>query len=161
MRILGVDPALSITGYGVIDFKNNKSRLIEAGIVRTNAKEDLTLRLNKIYQALLKLIDELKPDVLVLEKLYAHYRHPTTAYQLGHARGVVCLLCAMRNIPLIEYAATRVRKAILGRGNASKFQVQQMVMHVLSLGTVSPKYMDVTDALALALAYTNVARSRL
>jgi len=161
MRILGVDPALSITGYGVIEFKNNRSMLIEAGIVRTNAKEGLASRLNKIYQALLKLIDEVKPDVLVLEKLYAHYRHPTTAYELGHARGVVCLLCANKNMPLVEYAATRVRKAILGRGNASKLQVQQMVMHILSLGKVSPKYLDVTDALALALAYTNTVRSQL
>ncbi|MDD5044641.1 MAG: crossover junction endodeoxyribonuclease RuvC [Candidatus Omnitrophica bacterium] len=161
MRILGIDPALTTTGYGLIEFKNNKPRLIEAGVVRTDAKDDLAKRLNKIYRSLLKLVDETKPDVLVLEKLYAHYAHPTTAYLLGHARGVVCLLCAVKNIPLVEYAATHVRKAVLGRGSASKLQVQQMVMHVLSLGAVSPKYFDVTDALALALAHTNVARSRL
>ena len=161
MRILGVDPALSITGYGVIEFKHHTPRLIEAGIVRTDSRQEIAKRLYKIYQALLKLVDELKPDVLVLEKLYAHYRHPTTAYQLGHARGVVCLLCAVKNIPLVEYAATRVRKAVLGRGNASKLQVQRMVMHALALESLPPKYMDVTDALALAIAHTHVVRSRL
>ncbi|MCM8779691.1 MAG: crossover junction endodeoxyribonuclease RuvC [Candidatus Omnitrophica bacterium] len=159
MRILGVDPALSITGYGVIEFRNNRLRLIEAGVIRTDAKCGLPQRLHKIYRSLFKLIDETRPDVLVLEKLYAHYRHPVTAYQLAHARGVVCLLCADKNIPLIEYAATRVRKGILGRGNASKFQVQKMVMQALSLGSVSPKYLDVTDALALALVHTNTLRS--
>ncbi|MCM8770941.1 MAG: crossover junction endodeoxyribonuclease RuvC [Candidatus Omnitrophica bacterium] len=161
MRILGVDPALRITGYGLIDFKNNKYRLVEAGIIRTDARQSLAQRLNKIYQALFKLVDELKPECLVLEKLYAHYRHPTTAYQLAHARGVICLLCAARNIPLFEYAATRVRKAILGRGNASKYQVQRMVLNILSLNSLSLKYTDITDALALAIAHTHTLRSRL
>ena len=94
MRILGVDPALTITGYGVIDFKNNKIALLEAGIVRTSPKQVLTERLDRIYRAMTKLISDSRPDVAVLEKLYAHYRHPTTAYLLGQARGVICLACA-------------------------------------------------------------------
>ena len=91
-----------------------------------------------------------------MEKLYAHYHHPTTAYILGQARGVICLACARnRNIPLVEYAATRVKKAVLGRGLASKYQVQQMVMSLLDLKE-SPKYTDVTDALALAIAHSYI-----
>jgi crossover junction endodeoxyribonuclease RuvC len=105
------------------------------------------------------LIADIKPDALVLEKLYAHYRHPTTAYLLGQARGVICLACAKANIPLVEYAATRVKKAIVGKGLASKNQVQRMVSSMLSLATM-PKYTDITDALALAIAHHYIMRSK-
>jgi crossover junction endodeoxyribonuclease RuvC len=157
MIILGIDPALRVTGYGVIDTKNNKLSLLEAGIVTTSSKEILPKRLDKIYHAVLKLISDTKPDVLVLEKLYAHYRHPTTAYLLGQARGVICLACATKNISLVEYAATRVKKAIIGRGLADKFQVQRMVVNILHLNRL-PKYTDVTDALALAIAHSYIAK---
>jgi crossover junction endodeoxyribonuclease RuvC len=152
MVILGIDPALSITGYGAIEAKNNIISLLEAGIISTSAKEKLPRRLEKIYAGATKLIADIKPDALVLEKLYAHYRHPTTAYLLGQARGVICLACAKANIPLVEYAATRVKKAIVGKGLASKNQVQRMVSSMLSLATM-PKYTDITDALALAIAH--------
>lgn len=157
MIILGVDPALKITGYGVIDAKKNSLNLIEAGIISTTPKEQLQKRLDKIYRAITKLISDTRPDVLVLEKLYAHYRHPTTAYLLGQARGVICLACATKHIPLAEYAATRVKKALVGKGLASKSQVQRMVAVALNLKTL-PKYMDVTDALALAIAHSHVER---
>ncbi len=160
MIILGVDPALAITGYGVIDVKNNKPYLVEAGIISTSPKEALPERLNKIHKGILKLISDTKPHVLVLEKLYAHYRHPVTAFLLGQARGVICLACAKENIPLAEYAATRIKKAIVGKGLASKNQVQRMVATMLSLDSV-PKYTDVTDALALAIAHSNIIRFKL
>lgn len=159
MVILGIDPALSVTGYGVIDARNNNLSLLEAGIVLTSAKDILPRRLDKIYRTLIKLISDTKPDVLVLEKLYAHYRHPTTAYLLGQARGVICLACATKNTPLVEYAATRVKKAVVGQGLASKNQVQRMVASTLNLKTL-PKYSDVTDALALAIAHSYIIRSR-
>ncbi len=157
MRILGIDPALTVTGYGVIDFKKNKFSLLEAGIVTTDSSTSILKRLDKIYRAVTKLILDTKPDVMVLEKLYAHYRHPTTAYILGQARGVICLACARENIPLAEYAATRVKKAIVGNGLASKYQIQRMVATILNLNSL-PKYTDVTDALALAIAYSYIVR---
>ena len=160
MRILGVDPALSITGYGIIDFNKNRLSLLEAGIVRTSPRQTLTERLDKIYRAIDKLIFDTKPDVMVLEKLYVHYRHPTTAYLLGQARGVICLACAKKNIPLFEYAATRVKKAIVGNGLASKYQVQRMVVNILSLKTI-PRYTDVTDALALAITHSYIIKSKI
>jgi crossover junction endodeoxyribonuclease RuvC len=160
MRILGVDPALTITGYGVIDFKNNKIALLEAGIVRTSPKQVLTERLDRIYRAMTKLISDSRPDVAVLEKLYAHYRHPTTAYLLGQARGVICLACAEERIPLVEYAATRVKKAIVGQGLAPKYQIQKMVVNILNLQSL-PKYTDVTDALALAITHSYIIRSKI
>lgn len=155
MRILGIDPALTITGYGLIDAQKNKLSLIEAGVIITSAKQTLEERLKKIYSATRKLISDTKPDALVLEKIYAHYRHPATAYLLGHARGIICLICAQNNIPLIEYAATRVKKAVVGRGLASKQQVQRMVAAMLNLKAL-PRYTDVTDALALAIAYSYI-----
>ena len=159
MVILGIDPALAITGYGVIDASNNNLSLLEAGIVSTSVRDNVPRRLDKIYRAMIKLISDTKPDVMVLEKLYAHYRHPTTAYLLGQARGVICLACATKNIPLVEYAATRVKKAIVGRGLASKNQVQRMVANTLRLSSL-PRYSDVTDALALAIAHSYMVRSK-
>ena len=117
-------------------------------------------RLDKIYKGITKLINDTNPDSLVLEKLYAHYRHPTTAIILGQARGVICLACAANNIPLIEYSATRVKKAIVGKGLASKQQVQRMVANALNIKCL-PKYMDVTDALALAIAHSQIAKFRI
>ncbi|MCX5710958.1 MAG: crossover junction endodeoxyribonuclease RuvC [Candidatus Omnitrophica bacterium] len=159
MRILGVDPALTITGYGVIDIDNKKIALIEAGIISTSSKDEIAKRLERINKAVNKLIADTKPDCLVLEKIYAHYRHPTTSYILGQARGVICLACAQAKIPLVEYAATRVKKAIVGKGLASKTQVQRMVANTLNLTSI-PKYTDVTDALALALAHSAIMRAR-
>jgi crossover junction endodeoxyribonuclease RuvC len=160
MVILGVDPALSITGYGVINLEDGRLALIEAGIITTQAKEELPSRLDKIFRALLKLITDTRPEVLVLEKLYAHYRHPTTAYLLGQARGVICLASSEKKVSLVEYAATRVKKAVVGKGLASKTQVQKAVARILSLDSV-PKYTDVTDALALAIAHCYIARIRI
>jgi crossover junction endodeoxyribonuclease RuvC len=159
MKILGIDPALTITGYGVIQARGNKISLVEAGIISTSAKETITRRLDKIYRGIVKLISDISPDVWVLEKIYAHYRHPTTAYILGQARGVICLACATKNIPLAEYAATRVKKAVVGEGLASKAQVQRMVADLLGLSSL-PKYTDITDALALAIAYSYIVRPK-
>ena len=158
MRILGIDPALTVTGYGLIEAKKNKLYIIEAGIVSTDSRETTPQRLDKIHRSILNLINESKPEVMVLEKLYAHYRHPTTAYLLGQARGVICLACAKANIPLAEYSATRVKKAVVGNGQASKYQVQRMVANILNLNSL-PKYTDVTDALALAISHSYITRS--
>lgn len=160
MRILGIDPALSVTGYGVIDVKRGRISLVEAGVIRTLQQAPLTERLNKIYLAVVKLILDTKPDAAVLEKLYAHYRHPTTAYLLGQARGVIILACAKNNLPVEEYAATRIKKAIVGEGLASKFQVQKIVIGLLNLKS-APKFMDVTDALALAIAHSYINKVKI
>jgi crossover junction endodeoxyribonuclease RuvC len=160
MRILGIDPALTITGYGVIEADKKKVSLVEAGIITTRSKDETPKRLDKINKAISKLIADTRPDCLVLEKIFAHYRHPATSYILGQARGVICLACAEARIPLVEYAATRVKKAIVGKGLASKAQVQKMVSNTLNLSTL-PKYADVTDALALALAHSAIMRVRI
>jgi len=160
MIILGIDPALAITGYGVIQVKGNCLVLQEAGIIQTQAKEDTSKRLDKIYRGIIKLIEDTHPHCLVLEKIYSHYRHPTTSYILGQARGVICLAAASKGIPFFEYSATRIKKAIVGKGLASKAQVQRMVANTLELKTL-PRYMDVTDALALAIAHSYIIKSKI
>ncbi len=160
MIILGVDPALTITGYGVIQVKAGILAIREAGIIRTSVKDPVPKRLDKIYRGVVKLIDDMRPDCLVLEKIYSHYRHPATAYILGQARGVICLAAATKNIPFFEYAATRIKKAIVGKGLASKAQVQRMVANTLGLKNL-PKYMDVTDALALAIAHSYIVKVKI
>jgi crossover junction endodeoxyribonuclease RuvC len=152
MRIVGIDPALTRTGYGVIDFSKKKATLLEAGIIRTSVSSTLPRRLAKIYDAVTALIADTKSEIMVVEKLYAHWRHPATAFVLGQARGVICLASAAARINFVEYSATRVKKAIVGRGHASKDQVQRMVAH--TLGLKEPvQYSDITDALALALTH--------
>jgi crossover junction endodeoxyribonuclease RuvC len=157
MIILGVDPALTVTGYGVICAKQRRLSLVEAGIITTRAKEDIGSRLSSIYCGIIRLIEDASPQVLVLEKIYSHYRHPATSYVLGQARGVICLAAATKGIPLVEYAATRVKKSVVGQGLASKLQVQKMVAGLLGLKGL-PKYADVTDALALAIAHSYIMR---
>lgn len=163
MKILGVDPGLRITGYGVIstelDSHENSAVLLEAGIVKTKPTEGISERLRKIHQSLSEVISELKPNVIVLEKLYAHYKHPATAILMGHARGVVCLLGGIHKIPLVSLASTHVKKSITGHGHAGKMQVQRMVQRELMLDRL-PEPPDVADALAIALAYVSILKKK-
>lgn len=156
MLILGVDPGLNITGLGLIEYSKAGFSLVSAGYIRTSAKQPLSKRLEKIYSGLSKTIDQKKPDVLVLEKLYVHYRHTTTAFLLGHARGVISLVAALKNIKLQEYPVTRINKAVLGRGNASKEQVQRMIQSIFNLKN-APEPQDIADALALAVAHAYIS----
>lgn len=156
MRILGIDPGLHTTGYGLIEGKGLRVILIEAGFIRTNPKENLPARLGHIHRAVNKIIRKFKPEVLVLEKLYAHWKHPTTAYILGYARGMVCLAAEENNIEVFEYAATRIKKALVGNGHASKLQIQRMIQELLALKTM-PEPPDVSDALALSIGHSYIA----
>ena len=159
MKILGVDPGLRITGYGVLSVRTARGAMprfdiLEAGIVRTKEDEGIGARLRKIYTGLSDVIEEFKPDALVIEKLYAHYEHPATAILMGHARGVVCLLSGVHGVPLTSIASTHVKKAVTGHGHAGKAQIQRMVQHVLGL-KAAPEPPDVADALAIAIAYAS------
>jgi len=155
MRILGIDPGLGTTGYGIIDKKSFK--LIEAGIISTRSNTPIQSRLKKIYDSLTDIIREYEPDVLVLEKIYSHYRHPATAILMGHARAAACLASGMHNVRLVSYPSTKIKKTITGNGHASKQQVQRMVQGILMLK--DPPYpLDVSDALAIALSYCYMNR---
>ncbi len=160
MRILGVDPGLKATGYGVIEIEqlpNRPVRLLETGIIQPPELCSLAQKVSNIYKNLDAVIAEHSPDVMILEKLYAHYKHPTTACILGHARGVICLVCAQREIKLIEESVKRIRKALVGNGSASKEQTRGVVAHILKFDPQKIT-LDASDALALALGYAHLER---
>lgn len=161
MRILGVDPGLGITGYGLIEADKRRFRLLEAGIVRNSARKNLALRLSHIYKGIHGIIREYHPTHLILEELYSHYKHQMTAIAMAHARGVIAL-CAgdFTHLELVSYSAKRVKKALTGNGNASKLQVQRMVQSILNLKEL-PTPADVGDALALSLAHAYIVSSEL
>ena len=156
---------MRITGYGVVAVPENwrgdtaQAQILEAGIVNAKTKEGISGRLRKIYQSLSEVIEEFKPDVLVIERLYAHYEHPATAILMGHARGVVCLVSGMYGVPLVSIASTHVKKSVTGKGHARKIQVQRMIQHEFSLAQL-PEPPDVADALAVALAYLATTRRK-
>ncbi len=157
LRILGVDPGLRVTGYGVIEiteryFKDRRIDLIEAGVIKTDAKAGIADRLRSVHQSLSDVIAESRPNVLAIEKLYAHYEHPATAILMGHVRGVVCLLSDKQHLPLVNIASTHVKKAVCGHGHAPKAQIQKMVQTYLCLKQM-PDPPDVADALAVAITY--------
>jgi crossover junction endodeoxyribonuclease RuvC len=150
MRILGIDPGLGTTGYGIIEERTFK--LIEAGVIKTYANTPIQSRLKKIFDSLTEIIREYEPGVLVLEKIYSHYKHPTTAILMGHARAAACLASGIHEIRLVNYPSTKIKKTITGNGHASKQQVQRMVQNILKLKD-PPEPVDVSDALAMAISY--------
>ena len=152
MRILGVDPGLNITGYGVLDVSHGRLALCEAGVVRGRSRGSLTKRLVEIHQGIADVVASFSPHVMALEELYSHYARPRTAILMGHARGVICLAAAEKGIPVIHYSATQVKKILTGSGRASKSQVQAAIRQELKLDQ-EPEPPDVADALAIALCH--------
>ena len=152
MRILGIDPGLNTTGYGVLDIVNRRPRLVEAGIVRGKSRGSLTARVLEIHAGITDMIKALKPEVMALEKLYTHYDRPTTAIMMGHARGVICLAAAQAGIAVEDYAATQVKKTLTGNGRAPKDQMQLAIQRELGLSAI-PEPPDVADALAIAFCH--------
>ncbi|HOP27434.1 MAG TPA: crossover junction endodeoxyribonuclease RuvC [Candidatus Sabulitectum sp.] len=149
--ILGVDPGLNITGFGVVAASGPSIRLLDAGTIRTKASDPLTPRLTELYEGIAGVIERYGPEVMGLEKVYSHYRHPTTAIIMGHARGVLCLAAGIKGIRVESIPASRVKKAVTGNGRASKAQVNGMVRRIFGIrGELKP--VDVSDALAVALA---------
>ena len=157
LTILGIDPGLINTGYGVISYADGQTTLIEAGVVRTNSKDELASRLNEIYSGLGSVIKEFEPDLMAVEDLYSHYGHPKTAIIMGHARAMVFLQAAQAGIPIEIYASTKVKSSLTGNGRASKEQMQLMVKSRLNLDRV-PSPADAADALAVALCHLHMTQ---
>ena len=149
-RVLGIDPGLNITGYGCVDFGAGEPVIVEAGTLRTNSDAPMPERITQIYADLTELIAELTPDLMAVEKLYAHYKHPRTAILMGHARGVVLLAAQQAGVGLRNLAATHVKKSLTGNGHASKLQVQRSIQAICRLKEL-PEPPDVADAIAIAL----------
>ncbi|HZZ29849.1 MAG TPA: crossover junction endodeoxyribonuclease RuvC [Pirellulales bacterium] len=159
-RILGIDPGLNITGYGVLE-RNEKNpkqpRVIEAGVIRGNAKQSLEDRLAEIHAGVADCIATLKPGVMALEQLYSHVAHPRTSILMGHARGVICLAAAQAGIAVIHYPSTQIKRILTGNGRASKEQMQLAIQRELRLDEL-PDPPDVADALAVAVCHYYLGR---
>ncbi len=151
-RILGVDPGLNVTGYGVLEVVEGRLRVCEAGVVRGRARRSLALRLAEIHQGISEVIAALKPAVMALEELYSHYARPRTAILMGHARGVISLAATQAGIPVVHYSATQIKRILTGSGRAPKGQVQRAIQYELGLPPL-PDPPDVADALAIALCH--------
>jgi crossover junction endodeoxyribonuclease RuvC len=152
LRILGIDPGLNITGYGVLEVARSSVRVCEAGVVRGRSTGSLALRLAEIHAGVADVIASLKPNAMAIEQLYSHYKHPRTAILMGHARGVICLAAAQAEIPVVHYSATQIKKVLTGNGRAPKIQMQQAIRRELQL-VATPEPPDVADALAVALCH--------
>jgi crossover junction endodeoxyribonuclease RuvC len=151
--ILGIDPGLGVTGYGVLEATAGNPRLVEAGVIRSTAdSKSLPSRLAEIHRGVADVIATLKPAAMALEQLYSHYTHPRTSILMGHARGVICLAAAEAGIPVVHYSATQIKRILTGNGRAPKAQVQRAIEKELGLDR-PPEPPDVADALAVALCH--------
>jgi len=157
IRILGIDPGLQALGYGVIEGTGRQGRLIDYGVIHTSSKQIFSERLNLIYEGIREIIALHQPDRLVFEKLL-YCKNVSIALALGQARGAAIVAGAQSGLPMSEYNPTEIKSAIVGRGRASKEQVQMMVQILLGLPEV-PEPDHAADALAAALTYLHAQPS--
>ena len=154
MKVLGIDPGLRISGYAVVEQQGRGLCVLDAGTIRPDINASLSQRLEQLYLDAAGLLDEYHPDLVAVEELYAHYRHPRTAILMGHARGVFLLAAARGGVDVCDFSATRVKKSLTGTGRAAKEQVQRAVKSQLKLAQL-PTPADVADALAIAMCCIN------
>lgn len=152
MRILGVDPGIAVTGYALIDIGDRGTSPIDYGFVETDRKADFSMRLKRIHDELIRVIEQYHPNSLALEQVF-YSRNVQVALKLGHARGVVLLAAVSHGMEIIEYAPREIKQSVTGNGAASKHQVQRMVQQLLGLREL-PEPNDVSDAMAAALCHS-------
>ena len=153
MIILGIDPGLIKTGYGLIQIGNNNRKILDFGIISPNRKEKLSTRLRTIYDDISLIIDKFNPNILSIEEVFFG-KNVKSALLLGHARGVAMLCAANNNIPVFEYSARKIKQSVTGNGNAHKSQVQYMVMKQFNMKETNCPT-DASDALAIGLCHLN------
>ena len=149
--ILGLDPGTNIMGYGMITIKSGKINLLQFGVIHLGKVDSHELRLKKIFDRVLSLIDEYHPDEVALEAPFFG-KNIQSMLKLGRAQGVAMSAALYREIPIVEYAPKKIKQSVTGNGNASKEQVAKMLMTLLSIKE-APKLLDATDALAVALCH--------
>lgn len=156
MRIIGIDPGTAILGFGIIDVTKGQARLVDAGVIRTPAKEDDAVRLQTIFEELTSIIAETKPTEMAVEKLF-FAKNVTTAMTVAQARGVVLLAGKQAGLELFEYTPLQIKQSLTGYGHAEKHQIQEMVRVILQLKSI-PKPDDCADALAAAITHSMTVR---
>ena len=159
MRILGIDPGYGITGFGIVDAQRNDFRLLQYGAITTPAGTDFPLRLQMIYNDMTELLQVAKPDAVAIEELFFG-QNVTTGIGVAQSRGVILLAVQQAGIPIFQYKPMQVKQAVVGYGNATKHQVQDMTKRILHLQSV-PKPDDAADAIAIALCHARSSTSLL
>jgi crossover junction endodeoxyribonuclease RuvC len=155
--VLGIDPGTAVTGYGVVSGEPFGSlSLIECGVIRTTAHDPLPVRLRELYEDVSALIERHKPDSVSVEDVF-YAKNVRTSVVLGHARGVILLAAELAGVEIFEYPPAEIKKAVVGRGGATKEQVQFMVTRLLRLKS-APRPSDAADGAAAALAHIMGAR---
>jgi crossover junction endodeoxyribonuclease RuvC len=149
--ILGLDPGTNVMGYGLIEIAKSKITLLQYGVIHLSKYEGYELKLKKIFERILSLVDEYHPDEVALEAPF-YGKNVQSMLKLGRAQGVAMAAALYRDIPITEYAPKKVKQSVTGNGNASKEQVAKMLMMMLSIKEM-PKLLDATDALAVALCH--------
>lgn len=153
MLIMGIDPGIGISGYGVISNEDNICNVIEYGVVRTSSGQEMPYRLKQIYENYAVLMQKYKPNAVAVEELF-YNKNAKTIISVGQARGASILAAALSNIEVFEYTPLQVKQAVVGYGRADKMQVQQMIKMFFKLDKL-PKPDDAADALAVALCHMN------
>ena len=149
--ILGIDPGTTVMGYGVIIATGNTAKMVTMGFLELQKYSDHYLKLKRIFERTIQLIDTYKPDELAIEAPF-YGKNVQSMLKLGRAQGVAMAAALSRSIPIFEYAPLRIKQAITGRGNASKEQVALLLKHLLNIDE-TPKYLDATDGLAAAYCH--------
>ncbi|HZJ18654.1 MAG TPA: crossover junction endodeoxyribonuclease RuvC [Patescibacteria group bacterium] len=152
MRILGIDPGIGRTGWGVVEAQNSKLKVCKFGCIETPAKEDISKRLESVYDEITKLIKLHKPEEMAVEELFFN-TNSKTAFAVGQARGVILLAGEKARISNFTYTPLEVKMSLTGYGRAEKGQVAIMVKNLLLLKEI-PKPDDVSDALAVAITHS-------
>lgn len=154
-RILGIDPGSRFTGYGIIELKAGRTIWVNSGCIRVKG-DNLAEKLCVISESLNTLLDEFQPDEMAIEKVFVG-RNVDSALKLGQARGAAISTVALRKIAVSEYTPTQIKKAVVGKGNAAKTQVQHMVVNLLGLSRAPQE--DAADALAIALCHAHTGQT--
>jgi crossover junction endodeoxyribonuclease RuvC len=158
VRLLGIDPGLRFTGWGIIEADGNRLRHIADGVIATDGASSVPERLKALHDALAALMAQHRPDEAAIEETYVN-RNGSATLKLGYARGVALLSPALAGIPVTEYGAKSVKLAVVGTGGAQKEQVQMMVRRLLPGAVI--RRADAADALAVAICHAHHRASRL
>lgn len=149
--VLGLDPGTNVMGYAVILIKTDQLTLLQYGVINMGKQGDHALKLKKIFDHVLALVDKHKPDEVALEAPFFG-KNVQSMLKLGRAQGVAMSAALFREVPITEYAPRKVKQSVTGNGNASKEQVAKMLMQIFSIKE-APKFLDATDALAVAVCH--------
>lgn len=158
MRIIGIDPGIVATGYGIIEEQEGRLSWVSSGEIKTTTKFSLPNRLRIIYDSLYKLIKQTRPNIMVLESIFLAKNFQTTL-KLGQARGMALLAAGREELPVEEYTPSQVKAAVVGYGGAAKEQVQQMVRMILNMKE-GPSSHHAADALSVAVCHAHSAKMR-